>query len=422
MSETAVFDGGVLVEGRSRTVSTFLDCLHPSVYRSSDGGAESAGVRRCIGVISTLLTNHRQHPNDPRYASFSAVSSAWQGGVLPWVYVLRLVAWMGCTPNTEGSRYIFQDCSSAADHLRVLDDCIEELRCVMAVWCTPVSSLATSTDQEAFKEESSGRGGMTAAFSIQERTECFEAARASLTEKYTIEAMISPPTEREEAFRSCTSALQLKLLSLASCAMANSTGTQRGVRAARPPLLSTKSTPVDACLRRDSIQWLLQHTSLCELTQECQRAAALVAAAAAASGTTSYFLPDPRGSASLSVARPSSAMVQRLRNRAREEQHQRYLNTTGPAYRALTQEERHRGESAVIDIAGVLEQIAVVTETQGMVRADRQEARRLLDAFKQDGDLAKLYALQEQYTAALEEAKKSYGKPLVYGEYESLAP
>ncbi|CAC9494002.1 hypothetical_protein [Leishmania infantum] len=109
----------------------------------------------------------------------------------------------------------------------------------------------------------------------------------------------------------------------------------------------------------------------------------------------------------------SAPVAARLRQRAQLEQHQGYLDATGPAYRRLGHEERHRGESLIMSITALLGQSSEVTEAQGTVRHDRHEARRLMGNFCQDGDLVKLYVL-EKYAAELEEAKLLHRKPLVY--------
>lgn len=108
------------------------------------------------------------------------------------------------------------------------------------------------------------------------------------------------------------------------------------------------------------------------------------------------------------------AVAARHRSEARGELRVSYLDRTGEDYRVLTQEERHRGESLIVSIAALVEQLALVEETQGMVRDDRQEARRLLQCFQQDGDLVKLYQLHDDLEDRLEKAKIRHGKPLLY--------
>ncbi|KPI88328.1 hypothetical protein ABL78_2567 [Leptomonas seymouri] len=401
MSVENTVDSGVSVGVGARAFPLLLDCLHPSVFKSGDS-AESVDVQRCFRILLKLLSNRGQHPTDPLYASFSAVSTAWQSGVLPCVYVLRLVAWMGCVLNAEGSRYSFHSGSSAADHLRALDHRIKEVQCVAAVWSTPLVSLGTFADTAA----ASPAGNQFVNLG---------AARESLTKLYAGAANASL-TGQDAVFRMYTSALQLELLRLTSCAIDGKAEMESGVSATKASLLFTQPIPVDVSMTDDSIQWLLRHASLCELTHECERAIAFVTTAA--SHTLISHASDFRSPTSLSVPSLSSALRDRIRKQAQAEQHQRYLQTTGPAYRLLSQEERHRGESVIVSIAGLLEQIAVVTETQGMVRADRLKARQLLDEFKQDGDLVTLYMLEERYAAELEEAKRRYGKPLVYAEYD----
>lgn len=399
---------------------SILDCLHPSLFNDSDADGASASTldaERCFRILLRLLCNHRQHPSDPAYASFPATSTAWQNGVLPCVYVLRLVAWMGCAPNTEGSRYAFKTTSSSAgeEHLRALDARIEELECVVATWSTPVASLRRCPGVLLTDGSETNACTRVAPEPATERdkSECFDQARAALIKLYAHAGSFASAVPSDTYHHSITRSLQIRVLRLASCAL---------LTAVEPnPPISTSGLPPNLCEwslaeEDSSVSWLLQHASLCQLTRVCQDAASAAAAAAASSRPANLSSPTtclPSSSAAVAVA-----LVERFREQARVEQHQRYLESTGPAYRRLSQEERHRGESVVIDIASLLEQLALVTETQGMVRVDRQEARRLLDAFKQDGDLVKLYTLQEQYTLELEEAKVAYGKPLVFAEYE----
>lgn len=418
---------------RSQSSLMLVDCLHPSVFACNNDTADSLDTLRCLRTLQRLLSNHRQHPSDPRYTSFCAASSTWQHGVLPCVYVLRLIAWMGCAPDTEGARYAFLKGESAEEHLRKLDDRLDELQCVMAVWTTSIAALSRA-------ETSSGAADVASA----ERGERLASAQKSLKSLYTA-ACNSLPSAHEDAKEVYTRSLQAHLLWRASRALtlaaSHTDSAASRIEHAVPAGDASQSASwrlrVAASLRaspllqlspslpprtvsneemQDPLQWLLLRTSLSELTQECVRAAAAADAARAAPVVRTSRASEV-SSSSLSPS-ASIGLAERFRVQACLEQRQRYLDTTGPAYRQLSHEERHRGESVVLDIAGLLEQLAVVTETQGMVRVDRQEARRLLEAFKRDGDLVALYALQDQYAAQLDEAKKQYGKPLVYAEYE----
>jgi hypothetical protein len=396
-----------------------IDCLHPSVFNAGNPAA-SADVQRCFRIILKLLSNHLQDLDAPAYASFSAVSSTWQGGVLPCVYVLRLVAWMTCAPNSEGSRYIF--CSGAAEDVtHTMEDRLHELRCVMMAWNTSLAALNTGAGLVPLKRQRVLCGNTPVDTApAGDKGERLASARATLVALYThADSRASSLQDK----RSCmyTRALQLQLLCMASRLV-------EGAAKIEPQLLhsssssslswwwSRASAELQACYAHltddDSLHWLVRHTPLCALSQECEHATVVAAAGAQQSPLQ---CPSPSFSSSVSTA---AALADRFRRQARAEQHQRYLDTTGAAYRRLSHEERHRGESVVLDIAGLLEQIALITETQGMVRVDRQEARRLLDDFRMDGDLAKLYALQERYTTELEEAKTRYGKPLVFGREE----
>lgn len=384
-----------------------LTCLHMGVAAS----ASPADVQRAFGVLRTLLSNRREHPTEPRYASFSATSVAWVRHVTPVVYVLRLAAWMGCALDEEGTRYRFVDelrpGTGDADARAVLSDRLDELHCVASVW----SADATSAFQAPQTEGDGGDGA--------------GGARHALLELF---GRVAASAERDDVWATYSRHLLLHRLLCYAHATADTSAGQPAREGAgswvaraetelrRCPWKTTAAAAAAdafaACVATDAMRRYLARAPLCEVQLLCESVSATAAAAAVAVSSSASSPP------SRAAALPtfSASVADRLRQRAQQEQRQRYLATTGPAYRRLCQEERHRGESVIVGIAGLLEQLALVRETQGMVRQDRHEARRLLDAFRQDGDLAKLYALEERYTAELEAAKELYGKPLVYAQ------
>ncbi|KAG5476963.1 hypothetical protein LSCM1_05297 [Leishmania martiniquensis] len=414
-----------------QSVPLLITCLHASAVSAS-----SAEVCRAFHIIEKLLSNRMRHPTEQRYASFSATSTAWVDSVAPLVYVLRLAAWMGCTLTAEGARYVFVDSlgetnargSGDAEGRRQLMDRLDELRCVASVWSTSTvetSGEASRRYQEAYQQllqlfqsvqDSTDREKMWARHTDHLQLYRLRAcARDVEWRQATVRSpAISDVPDREGA-ASWTVRAQRELDSSLHVPGSLPSSDEQGPSPTQAlPILETQPGPrceskaLSICVADESIQWLLSRASLCELRRMCE--------SAAAESTTSFSGGKERGSLTVVPLTPgfSVTVAKKLRQRAQREQHQRYLDTTGPAYRRLGHEERHRGESLIINIAAILEQLAVVTEAQGLVRHDRYEARRLLDEFRQDGDLAKLYALEVRYTAELEEAKLLHGKPLVY--------
>ncbi|KAG5500164.1 hypothetical protein JIQ42_04499 [Leishmania sp. Namibia] len=419
------------------SVPLLITCLHTSAI-----SAPPAEVCRAFSIIERLLSNRVQHPSEPRYTSFSATSTAWVNSVLPLVYVLRLAVWMGCTLTAEGTRYVFNDSlgdtntpgPSDAEGQRQrwgqqqLLDRLDELRCVASVWSTSTAEVSGDASrrypaayQQLLKlfqpiQNSTDREKMWARdidrLLLYRLLACAGDVERRQATATSPEASGAP---RRECVASWTARAQHELDDSSHVPGSAPLSDGQGASMTQAlPVLEALHSPCSEgealamCVTDDSLQWLLSHASLCELRRMCERATAECAARSVGSreSRSSSVVPLLPGF--------SAAVADRLRQQAQLEQHQQYLGTTGPAYRRLSHEERHRGESLIIGIAALLEQIAVVTETQGMVRHDRHEARRLLDGFRQDGDLAKLYALEERYTAELEEAKLRYGKPLVY--------
>ncbi|KAG5502827.1 hypothetical protein JKF63_04595 [Porcisia hertigi] len=392
-------------EARPQSEPLLISCLHASAV-----SAPPAEVRRAFDIIERLLSNRAQRPAEPRYASFSATSTAWVDSVLPFVNVLDLVAWMGCQWATEGTRLVFLD-RLGKEHAA---DRLDELRCVASVW--NVSDAETSPD--ASRHYEGARQRLIEFFHSTHNSTNREELWARLTSHLQLNRLLAYARDAERQRATLPSQVTLNVPSREGSAA----WTVRAQRELDDTARASNSRPCSdvqhspqceceafvTCLANDSIRWMHSHASLCELRRVCENAAA-------ESASRSDRCREEGVPASVSrTPRLSSTVAERLRQRAQGEQHQRYLQTTGPAYRQLSQEERHRGESLIVSVAALLEQIAVVSETQGMVRHDRHEARRLMDEFRRDGDLVKLYQLEEKYTAELEEAKLLYGKPLVY--------
>ncbi|CBZ27664.1 conserved hypothetical protein [Leishmania mexicana MHOM/GT/2001/U1103] len=437
MSSAAV-QVSATAEASAQSVPLLITCLHASAF-----SAPLAEVRRVFDIIERLLSNRLQHPAEPRYTSFSATSAVWVNGVAPLVYVLRLAAWMGCTLAAEGARYVFFE-SLDETHARgpsddaegrrqrhaqqQIADRLSELRCVASIWDTSVaesSADASKRYQDAYQKLlklfQSAQGFTDREEVWARHTHCLQlhrllaCARDGERQQTTSSQATSDVLRREGAAAWPTRAqreLDRFIRAPDSTPLTNAKGasmtralsaldTQHG----RHPECEARAT----YLADDSLRWLLSHASLCECYRLCE-------SAAAESASSSVGSRESRAAAVPLVPGFSATVAARLRQRAQLERHQRYLDTTGPTYRRLSQEERHRGESLIISIAALLEQISEVTEAQGMVRHDRHEARRLMDNFRQDGDLVKLYALEKKYTAELEEAKLLHGKPFVYAE------
>ncbi|CAG9575108.1 hypothetical_protein_-_conserved [Leishmania major strain Friedlin] len=348
---------------------------------------------------------------------------------------------MGCTLTAEGTRYVFFESlgetrapepSDGAEGPRQrhgqqqIADRLDELRCVASVWDTSVvesSADASRRYQDAYQQLLKlfqSAHGFTDREEVWARhINCLQLQRllayaADLErQQATASSQVTSDVLRRECVATWTARAQRELDRFLSAP--NSTPSTNAQGACMTRALSAPHTQHGrrgecearaTCLADDSLRWLLSHASLCECRRMCE-------SVAAASASSSVGSRESRAAAVPLVPGFSAAVAARFRQRAQLEQHQRYLDTTGPAYRRLGQEERHRGESLIISIAALLEQISEVTETQGMVRHDRHEARRLMDNFRQDGDLVKLYALEKKYTAELEEAKLLHGKPLV---------
>ncbi|GET89190.1 hypothetical protein, conserved [Leishmania tarentolae] len=423
-------------EASVQSVPLLIVCLHKCAF-----SAPLTEVRRAFNVIERLLSNRLQHPTEPRYTSFSATSAAWVNSVVPFVYVLRLATWMGCTLTAEGARYVFLENldgmhalepSDAEDQQQLrgqqqISDRLDELRCVASVWSTPLTESFADISrryQDAYKQLLK-LFRLAQGFTNREEvwaghTYCLQLYRllawACHTElqQSTTSSQATLHVPRSVCSASWTARAQREFdRFLCESDLAPSSNAQGSSMTRVPSLLGTQHShrheceALAACLADDSFRWLLSHASLCELCRLCE-SAAVETAGIARGGRESNATVVPL------VPGFSAAVAARLRQRAQEEQQQRYLSTTGPLYRQLGQEERHCGERVIINIAALLEQISEVTEAQGMVRHDRHEARRLMENFRQDGDLAKLYALEEKYTAELEEAKLLYGKPVVY--------
>ncbi|TPP40714.1 hypothetical protein CGC21_8560 [Leishmania donovani] len=405
MSSAAV-QVSATAEASAQSVPLLITCLHASAF-----SAPLAEERRAFDIIERLLSNRLQHPTEPRYTSFSATSAAWVNGVAPLVYMFRLAAWMGCAVTAEGTRYVFFEGlgethapgpSNDAEGRRQrhgqqqIADRLDELRCVASVWDTSVA-------------ESSADASRRYQDAHQQLLQLFQSAQGF--------------TDREEVWARHTNCLQLhRLLACApdreldrflSAPDSMPSTNAQGARMARA--LSVPGTQHGrrgegearaTCLADDSLRWLLSHASLCECHRMCENVAA-------ESASSSVGSRESMATAVSLVPGFSAAVAVRLRQRAQLEQHQGYLDATGPAYRRLGHEERHRGESLIMSITALLGQSSEVTEAQGMVRHDRHEARRLMGNFCQDGDLVKLYVL-EKYAAELEEAKLLHRKPLVY--------
>lgn len=87
---------------------------------------------------------------------------------------------------------------------------------------------------------------------------------------------------------------------------------------------------------------------------------------------------------------------------------------TSDRYRALHPEERDAGLSLILDIAGLMQQVAMVRESQGMLRHDRLAARQLLAQFKSNGDVMALHSQKAAWEEELDTAKREMSKSLVF--------
>ncbi|CAJ1009162.1 hypothetical protein Q4I28_004476 [Leishmania naiffi] len=437
----ATVEASATAEASVQSVPLLITCLHASAVSTPP-----AEVRRAFDIIEKLLSNRVQHPTEQCYTSFSATSTAWVNRVLPLVYALRLAAWMGCTLTSEGTRYVFIDNrseahapveSNAEDQRRRRDqqqqqqqlvDRLDELRCVASVWNMSVAEISVDASRryldaygELLKLFQSAQDSIDREEVWTRHITCLQLycllARVRGVERQQVTTLSQATSDvlRGESAASWTARAQRELdRSLCSSSSVPLCNAQGSSMARTLPVLDARRTcrrgceTLATCLADDSLQWLLSRVSLCELRRMCERAVAESASGAAGGRESRSRTTDPL------IPGFSVKVAERLRQQAQLDQHQRYIDTTGPAYRRLSQEERRRGESLILSIAALLQQIVEVSETQGMVRHDRHEARRLMDSFRQDGNLAKLYALEEQYMAALEEAKLRYGKPLVY--------
>nr|CAJ2474645.1 unnamed protein product [Leishmania braziliensis] len=439
----ATAEASATAETSLQSVPLLITCLHASAVSTPP-----AEVRRAFDIIEKLLSNRVQHPAEQCYTSFSATSTAWVNRVLPLVYALRLAAWMGCTLTAEGTRYVFIDNlskahapveSNAEDRRRRRDqqqqqqqqqlvDRLDELRCVASVWNMSVAEISVGASRryqdaygELLKLFQSAQDSIDREEVWTRHINCLQLycllARVHGVERQQVTTLSQATSDvlSGECAASWTARAQRELdRSLCASSSLPLCNAQGSSMTRTLPVLDARRTcrrgceTLATCLADDSLQWLLSRVSLRELRRMCESAVAESASGAAGgresrSCTTVPLIPGF-----------SVKVAERLRQQAQLDQHQRYIRTTGPAYRRLSQEERRRGESLILSIAALLQQIVEVSETQGMVRHDRHEARRLMDSFRQDGNLVKLYALEEQYMAALEEAKLLYGKPLVY--------
>lgn len=398
-------------QGSSRPPSLYapcalVDCVHPSTFARL--AADKA--RNALYILQRIFGNLLAHPTEVKYHSLRTDGTRWQSHIQPLFYPLRLYEWMGFELSSDGahltasSPLLAEEGGAAATRLA-------EVQATLEAWtettAPPPQAAALAKGEE---DEAELENTLLTLSDTVPRDEDWARWKQRLRCALVCVRWSSQQQQQQSVSAPAAHGVSEK----------GNSESNRAAISLPSPLLQSELQAIEATAPA-VVAWLRRCTTTTSSrltlpaleealgvvdSKRMDRTAAAMAAASASSSSP--------GTTSTAASEAKQRIAERHRQQLSLDSLREREQSTGAAFRTLSMEEQLTGVRLIADIAGFMEQVALVTETQGMVRQDRLEAQRLLTQFRQDGDLLRLHALREEWEDRLEEAKKTSGKQMVF--------
>ncbi|CCW70905.1 unnamed protein product [Phytomonas sp. Hart1] len=406
---------------KAETPLLFFDCLHPSVR----GRLDVAAVEASFTILHRILSNAIAHPNEGRFARINTTSRRWLNDVLPFYYSLRLREWLGRRSAASSGEYLELAIDDAPEWARKMD----ELTVVRLAW-GPEASESQNNDRNAPDDR------LVDIFS-------------HTTAEGVLQGLLRPPPQgmlpplEKAAWEGGKRLMRLFILRdrLQSMRNDSSSSHSSGAEGQDESRIKPFADVLEGCI---AAEWGIigcnpDFERFCRvfsadlapvvsipILEECLNVIDTTQKRTADDEQTPISCAPQKSPSGELIASPSSSWQRQTQNEVRRriaerhragyllDIHQDLRSRTGEAYCRLSLEEQRCGVSLILDIAAFIEQVAIVEETQTLLRKDRLEARRLLEQFTQDGDLASLHALRDCWDEKLEAAKTAAGNQTVF--------
>ncbi|RNF10160.1 hypothetical protein TraAM80_01737 [Trypanosoma rangeli] len=348
--------------------------LHRLLHRQASAECR----RKALEVLDRVFTNIVTYPSSEKYRRINMASVMWERYVASSFYLFQFLEWLeslGFVHDAEHSVLQF-----GGDELNGVIGAREEVRILCEAYLVPCS-----------KEDNKGS---------VEGKQLLSLLRfiAGLTDNGGLGSDV--PLQAKDAQQACINSetwdnvKSLLYVAVLSRVCAERGGVDFGSQTASQPPLT---------LRR-SWAWSSLIEAACEVSLSQMEDDFSVVEAE---------LFDSYEHINYGASDITDSLKESVRRRVAEK-HKNDFSSSDQKFAHVHAEVNYVATRLIADIASCMEQVAVLEETQGMVRRDRLEAHKLLNKFREDADIGYLHSLKEEWRERLEAAKEKHGKPFVY--------